>query len=432
MELTNHKAILHIDADAFFASCEQALHPEYKGKPVITGKERGIVAAASYEAKALGIDRGTPLWKVKTICPDAIIVPSDYESYSLFSKRMFAIVNRYTPTVEEYSIDEAFADITGLQRPLKKSYPQIALEIKQAVEQELGITVSVGLSVNKVLAKAASKWDKPNGFTTITTGCLKERLNKLAIKKVWGIGPQTAAYLEKEGILTALDFAEKPLSWVKKRLTKPHLEIWQELNGETVYPILTTTKDTYQSISKFRTFTPPQQEFAFVFSQLSKNLENAFIKARRHKLLAQKIIIFLRDSNFHHFALEGSLNRATAYPSEVLHLLKDMFEQIHNPNLAYRATGVVITKLTSNNTLQCSLFEDPLQLEHTQKLHESIDELAARYGKHTLFYATSLLANKEKQHLAERGELPTNQQARQQQAHKRKFLDLPTLVGAVN
>ena len=110
------RAILHLDADAFFASCEQAIHPELRGKPVITGKERGIVAAASYEAKARGVQRGVRLWDVKKLCPDAVILPSDYETYSLFSVRMFEILRRFSPDVEEYSIDEAFVDLTGLPR----------------------------------------------------------------------------------------------------------------------------------------------------------------------------------------------------------------------------------------------------------------------------------------------------------------------------
>src|SRR3989338_8905070 len=147
------RAIVHIDVDAFFASCEQAVHPEYRGKPVVTGKERGIVAATSYEAKAKGVSRGVPLWEVKKLCPDAIILPSDYETYSLFSKRMFAIMRRFTSQVEEYSIDEGFADITGLQRPFHCSYSAIALKMKSAIESELGITVSVGLSLSKVLCK---------------------------------------------------------------------------------------------------------------------------------------------------------------------------------------------------------------------------------------------------------------------------------------
>ena len=105
------RTIIHLDGDAFFASCEQAMHPEYRGRPVITGSERGIVAAASYEAKARGVSRGVPLWEVKKIIPDAIILPSDYETYSIFSERLFAIMRRFTPLVEEYSIDEAFAEL---------------------------------------------------------------------------------------------------------------------------------------------------------------------------------------------------------------------------------------------------------------------------------------------------------------------------------
>ncbi|MEY4722772.1 MAG: hypothetical protein RLZZ324_285, partial [Candidatus Parcubacteria bacterium] len=155
------RAIVHIDGDAFFASCEQAMHPEWKGKPVVTGKERGIVAAASYEAKARGVKRGVALWDVKKLCPDAIIVPSDYETYSLFSKRMFQIMRRFTPLVEEYSIDEGFAEITGLRRPLHGSYEDIARRMKETIEAELGITVSVGVSLTKTLAKIGSDYKKP-------------------------------------------------------------------------------------------------------------------------------------------------------------------------------------------------------------------------------------------------------------------------------
>jgi len=133
------QAILHVDADAFFASCEQAIHPELRGRPVITGKERGIVAAASYEAKARGVQRGTRLSDVKKICPDAVILPSDYETYSLFSMRMFGILRRFSPDVEEYSIDEAFVDLTGLRRSFHGSYGMIAEKIQYEIEKSLGL-----------------------------------------------------------------------------------------------------------------------------------------------------------------------------------------------------------------------------------------------------------------------------------------------------
>ena len=161
------RAIAHVDADAFFASVEQALHPEFKGKPVITGAERGIVAAASYEAKALGVKRGVSLSEVTRICPECTLLPSDYETYSLFSKRMFSILRRFSPQVEEYSIDEAFVDITGTRRVHRTGYKEIGRMMMEAIERELGITVSVGVSLSKSLAKLCSKYRKPNGLTSV-------------------------------------------------------------------------------------------------------------------------------------------------------------------------------------------------------------------------------------------------------------------------
>ena len=162
------RAILHIDGDAFFASCEQALDPKLKGKPVITGKERGIASSMSYEAKAMGITRAMQYSEIKRLCPNAIFLPSDYETYSLLSKRLYDIVRRYTSDVEEYGIDECFADITGLRRPLRMSYPQIAQKIQNDLSNELGFTFSTGLAPNKVIAKIGSKWNKPNGLTVIS------------------------------------------------------------------------------------------------------------------------------------------------------------------------------------------------------------------------------------------------------------------------
>jgi len=193
------RALLHIDGDAFFASCEQAHDPQLKGKPVVTGKERGITASMSYEAKARGVTRGMRLFEVKRLCPEAIILPSDYETYSLLSQRLFAIVRRFTPEVEQYSIDEVFADLTGLRRPLRMSYEQMAATIKHELDTELGFTFSVGLAPNKVLAKIASKWQKPSGLTTIPGHDIHLFLRDLPVDKVWGIGSNTAALLQKHG-----------------------------------------------------------------------------------------------------------------------------------------------------------------------------------------------------------------------------------------
>jgi DNA polymerase-4/DNA polymerase V len=231
------RAIAHIDGDAFFTSCEEAIHPELKGKALITGGERGIVACASYPAKKLGIKRGVPLHEARKICPTLIILPSDYETYSLFSRRMFSIMRRFTPDVEEYSIDEAFADITGMRRVLRSSYEEIVSKMKMEIERELGITVSVGLSITKVLAKVASKHQKPAGITIIKGRDIADYLCNLPVEKVWGIGNATTNYLAKMHIYYALEFAQLQEKIVRNKFTKPGVEIWQELRGESVYPV---------------------------------------------------------------------------------------------------------------------------------------------------------------------------------------------------
>ena len=218
-------AILHVDCDAFFTSVEQALKPELRGQPVVTGKERGIVACASYEAKALGVQRPMRLFEARKICPQLVCLPSDYESYSLYSKRLFDILRRFTPAVEEYSIDEAFADLGGLRRLYRTGYPEIARKMKAAVQKELGITVSVGLAASKILAKLASKEKKPDGFTTVRSSELHRFLPKIALERVCGFGPNTVALLQKKGIRNVFDYVSRPEAWARQVLGKIGLVI---------------------------------------------------------------------------------------------------------------------------------------------------------------------------------------------------------------
>jgi DNA polymerase-4/DNA polymerase V len=206
-EALRERVILHMDGDAFFAAVEVAKNPGLKGLPVVTGSERGIASAFSYEAKALGITRAMPIQKIKKEFPQVIVLEGDYVSYSKYSRAMFAIVRRYADEVEEYSIDECFAELTGLDKPLKMSYLEIAERIKKEVNEELGLSVTIGLAPTKVLAKVASKWVKPNGLTVITQATAKEFLLNYPIEKIWGIGPRTAESLQRKGVRTAGIFA---------------------------------------------------------------------------------------------------------------------------------------------------------------------------------------------------------------------------------
>jgi len=421
------RAILHLDADAFFASCEQAVHPELIGKPVITGKERGIVAAASYEAKAKGVKRGMRLFEVKQVCPDAVILPSDYETYSLFSLRMFEILRRFSPDVEEYSIDEAFVDLTGLRRSYHGPYGMIAKKMQDTVETELGLTVSVGLSISKVLAKIGSKHNKPHGLTIIPGRDIHMYLKDLLLEKVWGIGSNTIAFLNKFGITTALEFARKEEGFIKKYLSKPYQEVWHELNGRSFYPVTTESKSSYQSISKAKTFTPPSNDKSFIFAQLSKNLENACIKARRYKLGATRLIIFLRTQEFRNTGIEMKLNRPSAYPANLFGPLRDGFDRVYQANSFYRQTGIVLSGLDSETKVQYTLFDDPARIEKMAKIYNAVDELSEKFGKYAVHHASSLPTKIQSQHEGERGNVPVRVNDLFKGENKRQRLGLPLL-----
>src|ERR1043166_2131331 len=425
------RAIVHIDGDAFFASCEQSRDPRLKGKPVITGRERGIVASMSYEAKNRGVTRGMRLFEVRKLCPDAVLLPSDYETYSILSKRLFSIVRRYTPDVEEYSIDECFADLTGLRRPLRLNYIEIAQSIKRDLDAELGFTFSAGLAPNKVVAKIASKWQKPSGFTAIQARDLHVYLRDLPVEKVWGIGAQTAAYLQKHGITTALAFARRSEEWVRHHLSKPFYEIWQELNGKFVMALDTKEKTTYASVQKVKTFTPPSSDRAFVLAQLSKNIENACMKVRRYKLAPRKVIIFLKSQDFRSSGFEVKLNRRTALPNEILQAITPAFDHLFNPAQQYRATGVVLSDLEEDTIVQLDLFGPRLKTINMKKMFASVDALRERYGKHTLYLGSSFLAHRFAQHLGERGGVPQRKEKLLKGETARRRLDIPMFLGKV-
>jgi len=421
------RAILHLDADAFFASCEQAIHPELKGRPVITGKERGIVAAASYEAKAAGVSRGTRLFEARKACPEAVILPSDYETYSLFSVRMFAILRQFSPDVEEYSIDEAFVDLTGLRRSFHGSYGMIARQMQETVERELGITVSVGVSLSKVLAKIASKHQKPHGLTLIPGRAIHRYLEGLPLGRVWGIGPNTTEFMRKFGIQTALEFARKEEGFIKRHLSKPYQEIWHELNGRGTYPVVPESKSSYQSISKTKTFTPASNDATFVFAQLSKNLEAACIKARRYRLAATRLIAFLRTQDFRDRGIELRLNRPTAYPAELFGALKEGFHELFKPEALYRQTGVVLAGLAQDSTIQYTLFEDTARLERMARIYSAVDLLSEKFGKYAVHHGSSLPTKLQARHEGERGDTPQRVSELFKGENRRRRLGLPLL-----
>lgn len=392
------RAIVHVDGDAFFASCEQVVHPELKGKPVVTGSERGIISSASYEARRFGVKRGVTPWDAKKMCPGLIFVQSDYQVYSEFSQRMFEVMRQFTPIVEEYSIDEAFADVTGYAKLYDCSYGEICKRMKEAIEKELQITVSAGVSLSKVLAKLGSKHQKPSGVTVISGIDIERFLRETEIGKIWGIGSRTAEKMQAHGIWKTLDFVERSQEFVRTFFAKPQLELWKELRGESVYPVIDAPKDGQSSVSKTRTFTPSSSDRAFLFAQLLKNLEHACERARSYGQVASGLSIFLKTSQFQMVGLDVKLQRPTAFPTDMVGPLRALFDQMWNKGVMYRATGVTLTGLKfaqAERNRQLSLFDAPVVLqreEKSERLYTAIDLLVHKMGRHAIHLGGSMQA----------------------------------------
>ena len=379
------KAIAHVDADAFFVECERVTDPSLRGKCVVVGRERGIVTALSYEAKSRGVKRGMRIFEAKNICPEVVVIESDYEKYSMFSVRMFDILRSFSPAVEEYSIDEAFVDLTGLRRVHSASYFEIGKRIQVEISRRLGLSVSVGIAPTKVVAKIASKWRKPAGLVAIKAKEIHRFLGRVKIEDVWGIGLNTASLLKKLGIKTALDFALRDELYLKRFLSKPYIQIWHELRGESVLE-LDLSRRKHKSIHKAASF-PPTTDRNFIFSELTKNLESACAKARRYGLAAGRILVFLKEQQFITRSLEIKLTSKTNLPIMLIPYLKMAFDKIYRKGVLYRQTGVVLADLGTKKMY--GLFGELNKAKRAARVYEAIDSINDKFGKGTLHLAPS-------------------------------------------
>lgn len=376
--------ILHVDGDAFFAMCEVSRRPDLRGKPVVVGRERGIVTAATYEAKALGISRATPIHEVRSRFPQVAILSSDFELYAQVSKRMYAIVRRYAPLVEEYGTDECFADLSLLTNPIEDAW-----RIKEELQNELNITFSLGIGPTKVLAKLASKHKKPDGFWIITDENRKECLSQTPVQFVWGLGPKTSARLQGMGVLTSLEFTELPRTQVSELFTAPIIDLWDELNGTSVLRVDYVNASDQKSIQRTRSFSPATTDSGMLFSELSQHIENGCRRARRLGVVASSVNFFLKTQAFTFHTGTVELVLPTNNPRDILPLLRTPFLHTYRPQTLYRTTGITLTGLRAPVSLQENLFEANHTHEKSQKLMRALDSLEHKFGEHTIFFGTS-------------------------------------------
>jgi len=376
--------ILHVDGDAFFAMCEVSRRPDLRGKPVVTGRERGIVTAATYEAKALGISRATPIHEVRNRYPQVTVLPSDYELYAQVSKRMYAITRRYTPLVEEYGTDECFADLSHLPDPLT-----CARRIKEELQSELNMTFSLGMGPTKVLAKLASKHKKPDGFWVITPENRNECLEQTPVQAVWGLGPKTSARLQGSGIHTAIDFTRLSRTHIEREFTAPILELWEELNGVSVLLVDAINATDQKSIQRTRSFNPPTTDPGMLFSELSQHIEHGCRKARRLGVVATSMSFFLKTQAFVFHTTTITLPVATNNPGDILPLLRREFLSVYKKKTLYRTTGITLQGLRPRNAVQQDLFGASTAHIKNDRLMVAMDAMERKFGEHALYLGTS-------------------------------------------
>lgn len=376
--------IIHVDGDAFFVGVELASRPELRGKPVVTGHERGIATALSYEAKALGVVRGMSVFEIRKLFPQVIVLSSCYDDYLIYSQRLQHIVEQYVDKLEPYSIDECFAEI----RTSESTIFEIGKKIKEEIFTKLGLTVSLGIAPTKVLAKIASKRNKPDGLTKIDNSNLEEILRSTKVGSLWGIGRELSSALRAHEIETAYALYEKPREWVYERFYKGVQEIYHELRGESVMKIQSDDTDAFKSIARSRTFRPSTTEKEMVYSELVHNLEEATLKARRFRVVPRQIFFFIKTQEFRYFRDELVLPHPTSYPPLILQALRRRFDRLFKEGYTYRASGVTLSSLCPEDKIADSLFEES-PISKFKRINEAVDSLNLRFGENTLHLASS-------------------------------------------
>jgi len=297
--------------DAFFAAVEQKRHPELAGRPVVIGGDgdptkRGVVSTASYEARRFGIHSGMPLRTAYKLCPEAVFLPVDYKSYSAVSERIKAILREFSTTIEDVGIDEAFLDISKDGRPPE----EIAEGIKKRIMDATGLTCSIGIAPNKLLAKIASDMQKPDGLTIITERDMEDRVWPLPVRKLWGIGPKTEAYLNGIGIKTIGDLASLPLGRLAEIFGKSYGKyLYEASRGIDNSPLITHWEP--KSTGRETTFQRDVGDWQTLARMLSELTGDVVDDLRQRNYRGRTVTVKVRFSDFRTYTRAKTLKNPT-------------------------------------------------------------------------------------------------------------------------
>ena len=381
--MARKSVIALVDCDSFFVSCEQSVNSELKGRPVCVMSGRGqCVISRSKEAKKLGIRMGMPYFQIEGQMKKATYINANHELYSKISEKVMTILKNFSPKVEVYSIDEAFVDLTGLERLYKKNYLEIAQMIREEVLKHTDIPVSIGVSSSKSLAKLASDKAKTMGEGVFLIGARKivPLLQNTSIDEIWGIGKNLSILLRKNGILTAYELVCQDDLWLNKQIGIRGLEMKHELLGEMVSPVSNEVK-LPKSIQKTSALAKFSSDKNYLKNSLNYHIHRACVKLRGINAKCKGVSIFLRTKDFRVFCEKKVLNVATNFELEISDIVFTLLDKLYNPNILYRSTGVILDTFTMNDEAQMSLFADEKVDEKKEKLSKCFDKLEARFGK---------------------------------------------------
>lgn len=382
-EWRGQRVIMHADMDAFYASVEQRERPELRGRPVIVGgprNTRGVVAAASYEARAFGVRSAMPLRQAARLCPEAEFVSGRMRLYADVSLDVMRIFRTYTPLVEPLSLDEAFLDVTGCER--RYGTPQaIADHVRATVRAAVDLPISVGIATNKSVAKIASTLAKPDGRRIVPPGSEQDFLDPLPVRMVWGIGPKSEARLAARGIRTIHELSRHDPERMRE-LRKP------ATLARGIDPRDVESERTAKSVGNEVTLDHDTSDRDLVLRYLRQLADHVGRRLRAKHLTGRTVVLKLRYADFRTITRQVTLKAPTNQTRDVFGAVRDLFlGEVTDRNI-YRLVGVHVTGIHAGTARQLTLTAESER--DRRSLETALDEVRARFGDAVITHAALL------------------------------------------
>ncbi len=378
-----NRSILHLDLDSFFVSVERLINSELKKRPLLVGgiSDRGVVAACSYETRAFGVHSGMPMKLARRLCPEAIVLRGNSGTYTKYSDLITEIIQSEVPAFEKASIDEFYADLSGMDQ-FFGTY-KFASELRTKIIRESGLPISLGLSINKIVSKVATGEAKPNNQIKIDQGYEKQFLAPLPIRKIPMIGDKTGLTLQRLGIRIVSDLQKLPEELLLQTLGKTGGIIWRRAQGIDHSPVITYNER--KSISTERTFDYDTIDMTLLRELIIAMTENLAYQLRRGQKLTSCVSVKIRYADFDTQSRQLKIPYTSADHLLIPRVL-ELFNALYNRRLRVRLIGVKFSHLAGGN-YQINLFDDN---ESAIQLYQAIDRMRLRFGDRSIIRASSL------------------------------------------